>query len=45
MLFDGNIAAEGGADCWARPALPALDENKDKIGECRASSSSNDVDH
>ncbi|KIK61596.1 hypothetical protein GYMLUDRAFT_42607 [Collybiopsis luxurians FD-317 M1] len=28
---DGKRAAEGGADQWARPATPKLNENKDRI--------------
>ncbi|KAH7929130.1 hypothetical protein BV22DRAFT_1081793 [Leucogyrophana mollusca] len=27
----GGVAAEGGADCWARPALPPLDEKRDTV--------------
>ena len=27
-----NLGAEGGADSWARPPLPPLNEERDKIG-------------
>ena len=31
QLADFNAVAEGGADDWARPSLPAMNEMKDKL--------------